>query len=370
MHDHLERRLLDARNAGTKLADHLKTLPEIPSAYAVQDGEPTDARIQIKGEPARPGAVVPRGFPKVLGGQALSATVAESGSGRLELASWIASPDNPLTPRVIVNRVWQKHFGNGLVGSTSDFGLRGETPSHPELLDWLATDFVRHGWSLKHLHRRILNSKTYRQSSRDDVDQIAADPKNRFLWKFNRQRLDAESIRDTLLSVGGNLDPTPQSEPHPFPDKSSWKFTQHHPFKDSYKTQRRSVYRMQKRLTTDTYYQTFDGPDPNVCTSDRDESITSLQALYFVNDDFLHRQADSCVERLPESSSDVERLEKLFESVLIRPPTSEETRWMLDHVDQTRDMLAADSRVPDADRRAWASLVRSLFRLNEFLYLD
>src|SRR6056297_200747 len=191
MQDELDRMLLKARRAGQELADHLKSLPEMPMAYAVQDAEPIDASIQIKGEPDRPGAVVPRKFPDVLGGQQLPDDLSSETSGRLQLARWITAEDNPLTARVIVNRVWQRHFGTGLVASTSDFGLRGETPSHPELLDWLAADFIRHGWSLKHLHRTIMTSQAYQLSSRDLPENLAIDPANRWLWKFNRRRLDA-----------------------------------------------------------------------------------------------------------------------------------------------------------------------------------
>ena len=368
MNDALDSMLLKARRAGENLAAHLKSLPDIPTAYAVQDGSPRDARIQIKGEPDRPGAEVPRKFPDILGGQRLPDDVAQSDSGRLQLARWIASPDNPLTARVIVNRVWQRHFGNGLVPTTSDFGLRGEAPTHPELLDWLASEFIRGGWSIKQLHRMILTSRTYRLSSHDLPANLAIDPNNRLHWKFNRQRLDAESIRDTLLLVSGSLDPSMPSEPFPIPPQKDWKYTQHHPFKDDYASDRRSVYLMTKRLTAQTYFQTFDGPDPNVCTSSRDESVTALQALYFANDAFLHKQADRFAARLlQQSGTDSQRLQQAFTTVLCRAPTDEESELLLQHLANVRQRAAKGT---NPDQQAWSSLSRSLLRLNEFLYID
>ncbi|TVQ03716.1 MAG: DUF1553 domain-containing protein [Planctomycetaceae bacterium] len=368
MSDALDSLLLKARKAGENLAAHLKSLPDMPTAYAVQDGSPRDARIHIKGEPDRPGAEVPRKFPDILGGQRLPDDVAQSESGRSQLARWIASPDNPLTARVIVNRVWQRHFGNGLVPTTSDFGLRGEASMHPELLDWLAAEFIRGGWSIKQLHRMILTSRTYRISSQDLAANLAIDPDNRLHWKFNRQRLDAESIRDTLLFVSGSLDPSMPTEPHPIPPQKGWKYTQHHPFKDDYASDRRSVYLMTKRLTAQPYFQTFDGPDPNVCTSSRDESVTALQALYFANDAFLHQQADRFAERLVrQSGTDSQRLQQAFTTVLCRSPTDEESELLLQHLANVRQRAAKDA---NPDQQAWSSLSRSLLRLNEFLYID
>ncbi len=219
--DELDAMLLKARKAGEKLADYLKTLPDFPTAYAVQDTTPIDAAIQIRGEPDRPGAIVPRNVPKILRTTVASPKFSNTASGRMELARWLTDAEHPLTARVIVNRVWQRHFGDGLVLTTSDFGTRGQTPSHPALLDWLARDFIEHGWSLKHLHRRIMTSRVYQLSSQDVAVSRSLDPTNRLLWRFNRLRLDAESIRDTLLGLGGTLDTTPQSEPYPFPPRKN-----------------------------------------------------------------------------------------------------------------------------------------------------
>ena len=363
MHGEHEHLLGLARKAGEALAEHLRKIPDFPTAYAVSDGLPVDAAVQIKGEPTRPGAIIPRRFPGVLGGQQLSEETA-TGSGRLELARWIASSENPLTARVIVNRVWERHFGRGIVSSTTDFGLRGLEPDHPDLLDWLATDFIRHGWSLKHLHRTILTSRSYRLSA-DPASQLKGrDPENIYLTHQRRSRLDAESIRDSMLHLSGDLDATPMTEPHPFPKRTGWSFTQHHPFKDSYASNRRSVYLMTKRLTADRYFQTFDGPDRNVCTQSRDQSITALQALYFVNNDFLHEQADHLAKRIPDED-DATVLKILFQRILQRVPNQLETEWFQEHLHNTRS-LAKESDPTEA----WSSVIRSLFRLNEFIYID
>jgi Protein of unknown function (DUF1553)/Protein of unknown function (DUF1549) len=371
--DKLDRMLMNARKAGEKLAEHLKSIPEFPTAYAVRDDQAQNARIQIKGEPDRPGAKVPRKFLDVLGGQRLPENLADLSSGRLELAAWITSPENPLTARVIVNRVWQRHFGTGLVPSVSDFGVRGENPTHPELLDWLSTELVRSGWSLKHLHRLIMNSRTYRLASCDTEENIQLDPNNQFYWKFKRQRLDAESIRDTLLLVSGKLDPTMPTSPHPFPPREKWNFTQHHPFKEDYSSNSRSVYLMTKRLMAAPYFQTFDGPDPNVCTGDRDQSVTSLQALYFTNDEFLHEQASHFASKLLlDNDIDQQRLTHAFSTILCRLPKTDELDLLTQHLIAVRNIASQNSTIDSSkvEIDVWSSVVRSLFRLNAFLYID
>ncbi|HQZ26807.1 MAG: PSD1 domain-containing protein [Verrucomicrobiales bacterium] len=359
-----DKKLGRARKAGETLAKHLKTLPPLATAYAVADSRPINARVQIKGDPEHPGTEVPRRFPDILGGATLPENIAKSGSGRLELAGWIVAPDNPLTARVIVNRIWQRHFGIGLVPGDGDFGVRGEAPTHPELLDWLAQDFMSHGWSLRHLHRLIVTSRTYRLSSQDTEINLAQDPTNQSYWKFSRQRLDAESIRDTLLLLGGTLDRSPQNEPYPIPPAKDWKYTQHHPFKEDYPTTKRSLYQMTKRLTARTYEQTFDGPDPNACTATRDSSVTSLQALFFVNDPFVHEQAASFAKHLlTEKGEETTRLNRAFLATLGRHPSEEESTLFLSHLERVR----SESQ---GEESAWSSVTRSLFRLNEFLYLD
>ena len=195
-------------------------------AYAVAEGKPHNVRIHKRGDPDSPGAAAPRRFLQVLGGQLVSSS---GGSGRLQLADWLTEPRNPLTARVMVNRIWQGHFGVGLVKTVNDFGTRGTPPTHPELLDYLARRFVESGWSIKAMHRLIVRSAAYQRASVHDEHNAARDHDNVWLWRFSPRRLSAEEIRDALLAVSGDLDPTPGGA-HPFPDPKTWGFTQHNPF--------------------------------------------------------------------------------------------------------------------------------------------
>ena len=181
---------------------------EVPKAVVVQDGGPAgtkhegfhDAQVYMRGNPANPGPTVPRGFPLVLAGE--HQPPIRKGSGRRELAMWLCRPDHPLTARVMVNRIWQHHFGEGLVRTSTNFGFMGESPSHPELLDYLASRFVASDWSVKAMHRLIMSSKVYQQSTRASEAIEAADPENRLLTRMNRRRLESEAIRDSLLAAG------------------------------------------------------------------------------------------------------------------------------------------------------------------------
>src|SRR5262249_45216063 len=183
--------------------DARKPLPS-PHAWAIQNEEYTPPTYVLhRGDPKRKGATVQPAFPRVL-----SETPATPAAlSRLDLARWLTQPDHPLTARVLVNRLWQHHFGRGIVATPNDFGFRGEAPSHPELLDWLATEFVTHGWSIKHFHRVMLLSNTYRQASRVRAPALAlqTDPDNRLLWRMHRRRLEGEALRDAVLAVTGTL---------------------------------------------------------------------------------------------------------------------------------------------------------------------
>jgi len=252
-----------------------------------------NAKLQVRGDPQRLGEEIPRGFLTVLGAQTLPPE--EKGSGRLELAKWITDPANPLTARVLVNRLWQHHFGRGLVATPNDFGTRGQPPTHPELLDFLARYFVDSGWSLKALHRLILLSHTWQLASTGG--DLEKDPNNELWSRAERRRLDAEAIRDTMLSVSGDLDLTPGGE-HPFPAVHTWGFTQHNQFFALYDTPRRSVYQMQQRLRKHPFFALFDGADTNSSTGVRANSTTPLQSLFAMNDSFVHERANRLAARL------------------------------------------------------------------------
>jgi mono/diheme cytochrome c family protein len=358
-----EKRIQEAESAVRAHAD--RGLP-FGLAYAVADKpKASDAVIQIKGDPARPGGVVPRRFLTVLGGSTLAD--ATRGSGRAELADWIVAPTNPLTARVMVNRVWQHHFGRGLVATPNDFGRQGRAPTHPELLDWLASRFREDGWSVKALHRRILLSRAYRQSSVVTEEQSLKDPTNELLGRFPRRRLDAESLRDTLLVLGGNLEPAPRG-PHPFPKPSDWKFTQHNPFRAVYETRSRSVYLMTQRIQRHPYLAIFDGADPSTSTGRRTSSTTPLQALFLLNDPFVHGQADLFAGRLRGlRASDTDRVREGFRLALGRSPSEDDTEKSLAFLKSARERSVGET---DPEAEAWRAFARVLFRLNEFAQLD
>lgn len=337
----------------------------VPQAYAVAEGKPHHARLHKRGDPESLGEEVPRRWLELLGGQAISK---DAGSGRLDLAHWITDPKNPLTARVLVNRVWQGHFGKGLVHTPNDFGTRGEPPTHPELLDWLAHRFVASGWSLKKLHRLILLSDTYQRSSTIEDARLKVDPNNLLWWHFERRRLEAEEIRDALLAVSGDLDTTP-GEGHPFPETRFWQFTQHTPFNAVYEHQRRSVYLMTQRIKRHPFLALFDGPDPNASTGHRHTTTVPTQALFFLNDPFTHARAESLARRLLALPDDASRLNQACLLLYGRPAQPGEqvaTRKFLESYATALPSGSADDR----RRTAWSAWVRVLFSTNEFIYLD
>jgi hypothetical protein len=342
----------------------------LPGAYAVQEGQPVGAYIQVRGEVEQHGPVVRRGVPKFLEGSRRVSIPADS-SGRLELARWLTSPDNPLPARVLVNRVWQHHFGKGLVGTPSNFGTRGEPPTHPELLDWLTARFVESGWSIKALHRLIVLSRTYQLASAHDDADVATDPGNRWYWHHDRRRLDAEAIRDALLTVSGRLDPT-RPGPHPFPPIERWGWTQHNPFKEVYPSNHRSVYLMTQRFQRHPYLALFDGPDTNTSTEARTSATVPLQALFLMNDPIVTEQAEGFARRLLAASGDGwHRVELAHRLAWSRPAKPSEVERGLRYVEEYRRRLGEASAPAERQEvEAWTSYARVLLCANEFVYVD
>jgi hypothetical protein len=346
-------------------ANLLARQPRLEKAYAVAEGTPHDARLHLRGDPEKPGPVVPRRWLEILGGQAVSSG---AGSGRRQLAGWLSASTNPLAARVMVNRIWQHHFGRGLVTTPNDFGTRGQPPDHPDLLDWLAAQLVDSGWKIKPVHRLIMLSDAYQRSSDASEPLRAVDPENRLYARFERKRQSAEELRDSLLQVSGQLDETPGG-PHPFPAESSWRFTQHNPFIADYPTDQRTVYQMSKRNRRDLFQSLFDGADPNATTPLRQETTVPTQALFVLNSAFFHEQSDRLALRLMATPDESSRLEQAFQSALQRSPTSAEVR-------RSRQFLAdltlelAQEPAPLQRRLAWAALARVLLGSNEFFYID
>lgn len=352
------------------LFEHAPDLGE--SAYAVTEGTPADARIQIYGDAKNLGPVARRGFPQVLGGGPLGKDC--SGSGRLDLARWLTSPENPLTARVIVNRIWQGHFGRGIVSTPNDFGLRGTAPSNQALLDFLAWKLIDSGWSTKAIHREILYSHTYRLSSRDHSANHAIDPENAFLWRHSRHRLEAEEIRDTLLAISGQLDLSPGG-PHPFPPMAKWNYEEQNMFEAdpaAYETNHRTVYAMVQRTARPELFVLFDGPSTNASTEARTSSLTPLQALYFMNGEFPKKAASAFADRvLQRGASTADSIVQSFQSVYGRPPAREELERTRAFLAATADKFASqgtDSK--EARVRAFEQFTKALFASNEFMFVE
>ncbi len=344
--------------------------PPFETAYAVADAKTVeDVAVQLKGDPAREGDVVRRHFLTVFGGKELPNDC--QSSGREQLADWILASDNPLPARVMANRIWQHHFARGLVPTLNDFGKQGQPVSHPELLDHLAATFRDGGWSVKAMHRRIMLSRTYRQAAIRDGQAVAQDPANVWLAGYPRRRLDAESIRDTLLMLGGNLDLT-SAGPHPFPPQHTWNFTQHNPFKALYDSNRRSVYLMTQRIQRHPYLAIFDGADPSTSTPSRSTSTTPLQALYLLNDSFVHQQSKLVTDRiLTHARDDSGRVQTAYELLFARRAVEGELAAANKFLTDARTLLKDDDTSLDQmETETWQAYVRSLFRLNEFVYLD
>jgi len=325
-------------------------------AYAVAEGTPKDYPIHIRGDMNDLGPIVKRRFLSALGGRALGNNIS---SGRLDLANLIVDPKNPLTSRVMVNRIWHWHFGHGLVATPNDFGTHGSAPSHPELLDYLALEFIKSGWSIKHMHQLIMNSATYQQSARSG-------PGTKKYVGFKRRRLSAEEIRDSILHLSGMLDNLPGKE-HQFPSRDKWNFTQHNPFSDEYITNKRSVYLMRKRNQVSEFFGLFDGPDPNASTPIRSQTTVPSQALYFMNDPFFHDCADQFAAGIRAIGPD-QRLEIACQELFSRRATQ------TDHEDFeafAKIMAPKISSDPEEqDTEIWRSYSRILMSSNEFLYID
>ena len=310
--------------------------PQYPFAHAVKDNPtPINERVAIGGAPENLGEEAPRAFLSIL--SAGDPKPFTKGSGRLELAEAIASAENPLTARVMVNRIWQHHFGEGIVRTVSNFGRMGDTPSHPQLLDQLASSFVAGGWSMKKLHREILLSETYQRSAEQNEKNFAADPDNRLLWRANRQRLDAESMRDTLLQLSGELDGAPGAKPLPL---------------DQPENRKRSIYGFISRRKLDGTLALFDFPNPNLSAEKRIVTATPLQQLYFLNGEFLGARAEALAKKL--TGTPEERIRQAYRTVFGREATAAELQL-------GREFVAAGE---------WRAYAQVLLSANELLFVN
>lgn len=351
---------------------------EVPKAFAMRDGEsPADMPVYIRGNPYAPGPVIPRGAVRVASWEAFS-QIPPGQSGRLQLAHWLADKRNPLTARVVANRVWQKLFGEGLVRSVDYFGARGEEPSHPELLDHLAARLMREGWSQKKFIRSLVLSRTYRMSSTNDSLAIKTDPDNRLLWRMNRQRLDAEALRDALLSVSGELkldSGGPALVLENVENTGSLVQKGVNPPNYSHKKPRpsqefeRTVYLPVMRggfVGPDRVRSFFDFVDPAQITGQRPQTVVPTQALFLLNNDLLRKRSGALAKSLTDTFPDRDaRLDALWLRVFSRPINPIERADTIAFLAKL-DPLLKDR--PAAEWLAFQELCHSLLASNQFIY--
>ena len=327
--------------------------PQSPEqAMAIEDSPtPANPHVFLRGNANNPGPAVPRQFLAVL--SAASRKPFQHGSGRLEMAERIASPDNPLTARVLVNRVWLHHFGEGLVRTPSDFGMRSDPPTHPLLLDYLASRFVKEGWSLKKLHRLIMLSSTYQQSANGAAAGEKSDVENRLISRMNRRRLDFEATRDSLLAAGGDIDPKIGG---PSIDILAQPFSR-----------RRSLYGYIDRQNLPGLFRTFDLATPDTTSPQRHTTTVPQQALYLMNSPFVVEQAQRLAKRpeIANIADPAERVQRLYSLLFGRPATTEEVALGRQFVESKEPPGEGPNKLSP-----WEHYVQALLMTNEFVYID
>ena len=325
-----------------------------PNVYAGVFAEPEPTHRLHRGDPMQPREPVAPDVPAVLGSLALAEDASEP-TRRLAFARWIASPENPLTARVIANRVWMHHFGEGLVDTPSDFGAMGSEPTHPELLDWLACELIESGWSLKHLQRRILASRTWRGSSRPDEAALAVDADARLLWRFPPRRMEAEYLRDALLALAGTLELEPGGPGFSVFEPNTNYVRVYEP-KASFDARdwRRMVYMTKVRMERDATFGVFDTPDAGQVCPERARSTTALQALNLLNSGFVLEQGEHFAARLEREAEGTDaRVRRAFALAFAREPDTAE--------------LQAGAAL--AETHGLAAFCRALFNTNELAFV-
>ncbi len=362
--------LADLKRRRDDLAAFEKTVPVVPAAMGVTEGKVGDVPIHLRGSHLTLGKVASRHVPRVLV-RGEEPTFDGKQSGRLQLAEFLVRRDNPLTARVMVNRVWRWHFGQGLVRSTDNFGKLGERPSHPELLDWLAIQFVDNKWSVKALHRLIMLSSTYQMSSTADAKASEIDAENRLHWRADVRRLEAEEVRDALLAVGDLLDPIMGGS---LLQVKNREFFFDHTSKDTtrYDSHRRALYLPVVRNHVYDLFQLFDFADPAVTNGDRATTTVAPQALFLLNSELVAQVSESMAAKVlqPPGIDDSARIRQLYRKAYGREATEKEVARSLAHLKEVETALAAKETYAEKRRsRAWASLCQTVVAANEFIYL-
>ena len=364
----------------------------IATGIVVEEDNPRDLPIFVRGDHTnRQDELVPRGYLTVLKGRAVSPEISAAVSGRLELAEWITDPEHPLTARAIVNRVWAWHFGRGIVSTPSNFGRRGGRPTHPELLDWLANRFVENGWSIKDLHRLLMNSSAYRVSGLPDPHAVAADPGNDLRWRRTPRRLEAELVRDAILEVGGSLDRTVGGS---ILRTGNFGYVTNDQSRSNerYGALRRAIYMPVIRNDMYEMFATFDYTDPSVSFDRRPSTVVAQQSLFMMNSPMVASQAERLADRLLSDSGladDSSRITQAYEICFARPATKVEIDRGLRFLTELEPVVGESARIAwpeddsmdgsmnqdheagllDVRHHAWRSYCKVLIASNEFIYV-
>ena len=346
-----------------KLTAFEKTRPKIEEVMAVEDDKGQNLRVHLRGNHLTLGVEAPRRFPKIVAGDSALSLGADR-SGRLEFANWMTKPENPLTARVMVNRIWAGHFGEGIVRTTENFGRLGERPTHPELLDWLAGEFVKSNWSVKGMHRLIVGSAAYRMSIQTDPTSFQKDPDNRLRSHFNRRRLEAEELRDSLLATSGLLDRTMSGSLLTVGNRKYVNDTGSRNY-EGYSSTRRSVYLPVIRSAVYDVFQTFDVPDPSVPNGKRPTTTIPTQALMLLNSTIVDRSAEAFAKSLlKREGDDAARIQTAYRQAFGRAATTAEAERILAYLKRSGDATEA-TRLS-----AWRGFCRVLFASNEYIFVE
>jgi hypothetical protein len=345
-----------------KLGEIEKTRPATPKAMAVREGKVQDLKVHLRGDYMTQGELAPRGYLQVIANKNVAAPP-KDGSGRAGFAKWLTS-DNPLTARVMANRIWLWHFGQGIVRTPDNFGTLGLRPTHSELLDWLALRFVESGWSIKQMHRIIMNSAAYRMSTQFSEQDYEMDPDNKLWWRFNRRRLQAEEVRDSLLVAGDSIEWGVKGQLMTYNPRQYVSQNDHPYFFGS----NRTVYLPVIRSGTFDVLQAFDFGDPAVIQGQRTSTVGAAQALFMMNHDLVAKATERLAKRVDGNPNLIAAAHQLYAGVLRREPSEREAVRSVEFVQ--RAVGQAEAAPAKATEQAWQSLARVLFSSNEFMFLD
>ena len=362
--------LADIDRLKTKKTDLEKSRIVLPRAMGVREGKTQNLKVHLRGNYLSLGKETSRGLPRALADKN-APKIGETNSGRLELAEWLTNPEHPLTSRVMANRIWLWHFGEGLVRTVDNFGLLGEQPANQPILDWLAWRFREFGWSIKQMHRLILLSSTYQMRSEFNSDAYEKDPENRLMWKFARRRLTAEELRDTILTLGTTLDASMHGQR--LPNKNRDYVTGTSSKQGTYDFTCRSVYLPILRSAVYDVFQAFDFPDPSVLNGKRAATTVAPQALFLMNGDIVLRESRRMAHNLlNEKLDDESRIRSAYLHAFARQPKTSEVANGIGFIREYERALASEAIEDPVERRlrAWQGFCRVLMASNEFVYLN